>query len=49
MKKYHEILGQDVRFTLINANNTIPYYFDDENCRHEFERCAAEVRGLSDK
>ena len=39
IKKYHEMLGQDVSFTFIKPNNTIPYYFDESEITRIFGVC----------
>jgi site-specific recombinase XerD len=40
IKKYHEMLGQEVNFTFIKPNNTIPYYFDEEDIANIFNSCS---------
>ena len=39
IKKYHEMLGQDVSFTFIKPNNIIPYYFDESEITSIFGIC----------
>lgn len=39
IKKYHEMLGQDVAFKFIKPNNTIPYYFDEIDIARIFSIC----------
>jgi integrase/recombinase XerD len=39
IRKYHEMLGQDVNFTFIKPNNTIPYYFDESDVAEIFNKC----------
>ena len=39
MRKYHEMLGQEVNFTFIKPNNTIPYYFDETDIAEIFNKC----------
>lgn len=40
IKKYHEMLGQEVNFTFIKPNNTIPYYFDEDDITKIFNACS---------
>jgi integrase/recombinase XerD len=40
IKKYHEMLGQEVNFTFIKPNNTIPYYFDGDDITKIFNACS---------
>jgi integrase/recombinase XerD len=39
IKKYHEVLGQDVSFAFIKPTNTIPYYFDESEIMRIFGIC----------
>ena len=39
IKKYHEMIGQEVKFTFMKPNNTIPYYFDESEITKIFGIC----------
>jgi integrase/recombinase XerD len=39
IRKYHEMLGQDLSFKFIKPNNTIPYYFDKTDIARIFGVC----------
>jgi integrase/recombinase XerD len=39
IRKYHEMLGQNIRFKFIKPNNTIPYYFDETEIARIFGVC----------
>jgi integrase/recombinase XerD len=39
IRKYHEMLGQDLSFKFIKPNNTIPYYFDETDIARIFGVC----------
>jgi integrase/recombinase XerD len=39
IRKYHEMLGQGVSFTFIKPDNTIPYYFDENEIARIFSAC----------
>ena len=39
IRKYHEMLGQQVSFNFIKPNNTIPYYFDEIEITKLFSIC----------
>jgi integrase/recombinase XerD len=39
IRKYHEMLGQEVSFHFIKPDNTIPYYFDESDILRIFGVC----------